>query len=132
MSTWVDSVGVGGMNGCKNGDPGDDDVTAQPQADAILSAFDDGIAVEEEGEGAGEVEGPGEPPTGGDEEHPAAVGGELAEVRNRSLERRRVGGGAVADPAEVRQGRRVGPASGGRVLELLHPSSAFAALAATG
>lgn len=85
-----------------------------------LGGQNDRITVKVEGEGAGEVEGPGEPPPGGDKKHRAAIRGELAQVRNRRTESRRVGGGAVAHPTEVRQGGRVGPADGGGVLERIY------------
>lgn len=92
-----------------------------------LGGEDDRVAVEEEGEGASEVERASKPPPGGDEEHPAAVGRELTEVGDRVAKRRRVGGHAVAHPAEVRQRSRVRPAGGGGVAELLRSSSTAAA-----
>jgi len=77
-----------------------------------LGGEDDGVAVEEEGEVAGEVEWPREPLPSGHVQHGAAtvLAGVLRQVVHRGAERRGVGGGAVAHAAEVRERRRVRPA----------------------
>lgn len=75
-----------------------------------LGAEDDGVAVEEEGEVAGEIKRPRQPPPRRHHQHRAALAGNLAEAGHSLRERGRVRRHTVSDPAEVRQAGDMGTA----------------------
>ena len=74
--------------------------------DTDLGAEDERAVVQEEGESAGEVEAPREPPPRRHLEPGSSPAGPLVQLRHRAPERRGVGGDAVAHGAELLHRRR--------------------------